>query len=61
MSQQIKHVIILRRDERLQMFRFLTNACKHHGWAYPTMVVKKFPFERDGWEVTKETFTDEVK
>jgi len=50
----IKNVIIVKKDEQLEAWGSLTDACKNHPeMQYHTIKSKKYPFEHKGFKLIK--------
>lgn len=50
----IKNVIIIQRDDEIEVYGCLTKICfAHKDFSYHFLKGKKFPFEYKGWEFKK--------
>lgn len=53
---QRQSIIVLINDEQVEAWGSLKEACKMHGWSYSTMVQRKLPAYKDGWQIHRRPF-----
>ncbi len=55
-NMQRQSIIVLIKGEQVETWGSLKEACTKHGWPYSTIVQKKLPIEKDGWEIHRRPF-----